>query len=280
MRQREIEQHRRKLGEIRNIMSSMKNLALMETRKLARYRVPQQQMVENLTTVAADFLHFHPNLHPVATGGTPCLLVIGSERGFCGDFNEGLIEQALASLGDEGVLLLVGRKLQGTRIDDNRVCMAIEGPGVSEEIPAVLAHLVQVIEGLQSERGPLALDVLYHADESSRLTRHALLPPFADERLPQPAYATTPVLNLPPQAFFAGLMEHYLFAVLHEIFYVSLMAENNRRVQHLEGAVRKLDEKLEQLRRKGLAARQEEITEEIEVILLGAESMRPPRGHE
>ncbi|MEQ1531113.1 MAG: F0F1 ATP synthase subunit gamma, partial [Methylococcales bacterium] len=76
------------------------------------------------------------------------------------------------------------------------------------------------------------------------------------------------ILNLPPVDFFSDLVQHYLFAVLHEIFYISLMAENQRRLQHLEGAVKHLDDETSRLRRKAQIYRQEEITEEIEVILL------------
>ena len=72
-------------------------------------------------------------------------------------------------------------------------------------------------------------------------------------------------------AIFSDLTDHYLFAVLHEIFYISLMAENQRRLQHLEGAVKHLDDETVNLRRKSQIYRQEEITEEIEVILLNSE---------
>jgi F-type H+-transporting ATPase subunit gamma len=64
-----------------------------------------------------------------------------------------------------------------------------------------------------------------------------------------------------------ALLDHYLYSVL-EIIYVSLMAENLKRVRHLEAAVRHLYEKSIALLRKSNALRQEEITEEIEVILL------------
>ncbi|ACH83929.1 MULTISPECIES: F0F1 ATP synthase subunit gamma [Acidithiobacillus] len=97
-----------------------------------------------------------------------------------------------------------------------------------------------------------------------------LLPPFqqrlhAPRPLPYP-----PLLNLSPEVFFPGLVEQYLFATLHEIAYVSLMAENQRRLRHLDGAVRHLDEQSAVLARRSNSLRQEEIIEEIEVILLGS----------
>jgi F-type H+-transporting ATPase subunit gamma len=51
------------------------------------------------------------------------------------------------------------------------------------------------------------------------------------------------------------------------------MAENLRRVRHLEGAVRHLDDKSATLQHQSNALRQEEIIEEIEVILLSASSL-------
>ena len=71
----------------------------------------------------------------------------------------------------------------------------------------------------------------------------------------------------------AELIDHYLFAILHKIMYVSLMTENVRRMQHLEGAVHHLDDKSAELLRECNALRQEEIIEEIEVILLSASDL-------
>ena len=50
------------------------------------------------------------------------------------------------------------------------------------------------------------------------------------------------------------------------------MAENHRRLQHLEAAIKHLDDHVVSLRRKSQIYRQEEITEEIEVILLNTEN--------
>lgn len=53
------------------------------------------------------------------------------------------------------------------------------------------------------------------------------------------------------------------------------MAETQRRVAHLDNAVRHLDERLDALQRRSNQLRQEEIIEEIEVILLGAAELGP-----
>jgi F-type H+-transporting ATPase subunit gamma len=100
-----------------------------------------------------------------------------------------------------------------------------------------------------------------------------ILPPFEQPGKRVPIFAHPPLLNLQPKAFLAELIDHYLFAALHQILYVSLMAENQHRVQHLEGAVRHLEDKSADLLHRCNLLRQEEIIEEIEVILLSTDSL-------
>ena len=57
------------------------------------------------------------------------------------------------------------------------------------------------------------------------------------------------------------------------MLYTSLMAENQQRVAHLEGAVKHLDDESAELVRQCNTLRQAEIIEEIEVILLSADSL-------
>ena len=57
--------------------------------------------------------------------------------------------------------------------------------------------------------------------------------------------------------------------------FTSLLHEHQRRVQHLEGATQRLEETLAGLARRQSTLRQEEITEELEVIMLGADLVAP-----
>jgi F-type H+-transporting ATPase subunit gamma len=52
-------------------------------------------------------------------------------------------------------------------------------------------------------------------------------------------------LNLSPSLLFARLAEHYLDVRLHDLFYGSLMAENVRRLQHMDAAVEHLQRQCE-----------------------------------
>ncbi len=273
-RRRDIERQRGSLGEIRDIMNSMKTLAYMETRKLAGFLTAQQRVVETIETAAADFLRFHPERLPRSDEGRTAYLLVGSERGFCGDFNR-RIESALHDIlrqrrsTSSPKLIALGHKLHPAieRCDHDPVLLP--GAGVREEIPPLLDRLSAVLDRLTLAQDIVHLVCLFH-DSGGDLVTRALLPPFGDLKPDVGAPAIPPLLNLPPAEFRAGLVEHYLVALLHWILYASLMAENHQRVSHLDGAVRHLDKQSQQLTQAYNRLRQEEIIEEIEVILLSA----------
>lgn len=270
----DLERHLHGLGEIRDIMNAMKNLAVMETHKLARVLATQQRVVASIESAAADFLSFHPELLTGDEIARDVYLLLGSERGFCGDFNEALL-QALATraaAGGDAALVLVGRRLALKVTDDSRVVARLEGPSVLEEVEAVLLRLMDALNGWQAAQSPprpLRLTVFHHEAETgdicvSRLHRLGAVRPG------KPTSGYAPRLNLEPARFLAGLADHYLLAVLHALFYGSLMAENQRRMQRMDYAVRRIEQQSAALLRERNRLRQEEITEEIEVIMLSA----------
>jgi len=283
-RRRDVELHRRSLNEIREIMNSMKTLAYLETRKLGRFLPAQQRVVDGIEAMAADFLHFHPDALPASSSGYPVCLLVGTERGFCGDFNKALLTR-LDTLRDElpgagpsatpgPAVIALGHKLHALLDGVPGVAALLPGASVAEEVANVLPALVEILAGLHAEHGALTLYALYHQNDTMAADR--LLPPFQSGLPEPPGSGYPPLLNMAPPAFLQELTDHYLFSALHALLYSSLMAENERRVAHLEAAVRHLDEQAETLARRANALRQEEIIEEIEVILLNTGQTSPP----
>ena len=200
--------------------------------------------------------------------------MVGSRRGFCGDFNERLHRRWRTETTDTGAstasTIAVGHKLCLRLAEDRAPVLRLDGADVAEEIPAVLAAVVKELGVQQAERGLVTLTVLWHRDPGAEPVLQNLLPPFDAYRGAEPTHGFAPVLNLAPRTFLLGLVEQYLFAALHTVLFESLLAENEQRVRHLDGAVRHLEEREETLERRIRALRQEEIIEEIEVILLNA----------
>jgi len=267
----ELDQHRRKLGDIRNIMYSMKTLALMETHKLARYIKAQSEISSTIEGMATDLLYFHPDVLPAVTSSSDIILLIGSERGFCGNFNESLVQKLqqfhASTDNNDNTVIVIGQKLHA--LLNITVCniIFIEGADVTEDIYRVVGELARTLAGI---RKSASLFAIYHNSEKEGLYTEKLLPPFDNISRDHVKLTSPPLLNLSTTDFFLDLTDHYLYSALHRVLYSSLMAENESRVEHLEHATRHLDDKTEELGLKINALRQEEIIEEIEVILLNS----------
>jgi F-type H+-transporting ATPase subunit gamma len=284
-RRRELEQHRHTLDEIRGIMNSMKTLAYIESRKLGRFLDAQHAVVAHIESMASDFLGFYSKALPPAGQDIQAYLLLGSERGFCGDFNETLLKSLESHVREYNIdnprLIVTGSKLGNQLEGDPRVLAYTGGANVVEEAEKTLGLIISTLSELQAKEGPVSLTALYHDPDKEQIVTTEVLPPFEQYRDSAPRFPYPPELNLPPVTFLAELIDHYLFATLHEIMYVSLMAENIQRVRHLEGTVQHLDDKSVNLLHQSNALRQEEIIEEIEVILLSAASLdKKPPGRE
>ena len=275
-RRRNLERHRQSLAEIRDIMNSMKTLAYMETRKLARFLGAQHAAVQSIEDVAADLLGFYPEAMPEAKETMPVYVLIGTERGFCGDFNHVLLTYLESALQEHPpvnpVLIAIGRKLYTLLEGQVRMAAQIDGASVVEEVTSVLSLVVRELSSLQEQNRMLNVYGFYHGGETG-IVMQKLLPPFLHYLHQTPQFPHPPVLNQSPREFLAELTDHYLFAALHEMLYTSLMDENQQRVAHLEGAVKHLDDESAELVRQSNILRQAEIIEEIEVILLSAASL-------
>ena len=258
------------LDELGAILSPMKNISLMEVQKLSRFVVHQHRVLASVEAAAADFLAHHPEFarRPRLEAAT-VIVAIGSQRGFCGDFNETVaraVDRHRRESAHAPQVVVVGRRLAARLADAIAI---LDGPAVVEEVQRVLQRVMNALGELQSRTGqstPLEFLLFAHRDGEAGVRMRSILPqPSAS---PGARFAHAPLLNVAAPEFFSSLVEHYLWAQMHDAFYGSLMAENRRRMQHLEGAIKRMEERSGALRRRYNALRQEEITEEIEVILL------------
>ena len=274
-RRQEMEHRIGLLGELKGIMTAMKNLALVEMRNLARMRANHERVVGTLARAAEDFLAHHRDLARAPATAPGLLILVGSERSFCGTFNEQVQREAekfAAAHRLEG-LIVVGNKLAVRLERDPRVVTSLEGASTADEVPAVLARALEALEARRSskpEQG-LALWAAYHDMDQGGVRVDeitAIRPkPGAAPEFPHP-----PILNLSPRRFLVHLIEQQLFALLTRVFYSSLMAENRFRLAHMENATRRLENKAEEMSRQLNILRQEEVTQEIATITLGSQS--------
>jgi F-type H+-transporting ATPase subunit gamma len=280
-RRRELARRLAALGDIAGILSAMRSLALMESRVLQGILASQRALVSGIELAAADFLAWHGPFAglPPTTPPELCVL-IGSEQGFCGDFNEAMEARVRGSCANSplpGRWLVVGQRLCSRLGDHPLVALALPGASVADEVPTTLLRLTAAVGDLLASDAAAGggLSVLHHSAATGEIRLRRLLPL---RELPEPRpYPFAVELNLPPADVLVGLSRHYLHAALSEALLDSLMAENRQRELHMDRALRRLDDDTERLRRACNAQRQAEIIEEIEILLLSADLLANPR---
>ncbi len=255
-RYRELTEHLQSLADIRAILTGMRTLAAVELQRVTRLQDAAEALRQGIEAAVAAY--FAGRTPPAADTGV-CVL-LGSEKGLCGDFNERLLAKAAS---EAAPLVLVGAKLVLAAADRPNVLARSPGALGADDVGPVLAHLAQTLVELDAAAG--RLEVLYHDPKQHGVQRLVVLPPPAG-----PAAGPAPRLQLPAPQFEAALLEHYLFALLNGLLLDSLLVENQQRIAHLQSAVQRLDERYEELRQRQRRARQEEIIEEVEVALIAA----------
>jgi F-type H+-transporting ATPase subunit gamma len=255
-RYRELSEHLKALEDMRAILAGMRTLAAVELQRVTRLQDASEQLRQGLEAAVAA--HFADRPPPPATADVGVCVLLGSEKGLCGDFNERLLAAAAS---DAQPLVLVGAKLAATALRMPAVAARCPGALAADDLGPVLTGLAQTLAGLNAPGG--RLDVLCHEPQQHEVRRVAVLPP--------PSGATTsaaaPRLQLPAPQFEAALLEQYLFAVFNGLLIGSLLVENQQRIAHLQAALQRLDDRCEELRQRQRHARQEQIIEEVEVAL-------------
>lgn len=258
----------RSLRDIESILNAMKNLSLVEITKISRFYATQQDLFRVVESALADFQQFYGAAASGAAATDSLYILIGSERGFCGGFNEAIQKELeREAAGAHPNLILVGRKLALRFPDDQRVVASLEGPSAVEEIPVVISQLAKVLS-----RFPESAWKIIHNRYNNEGSRIEIRRPFEfSASQPVPVCPFPPLLNLPVSELRAQLFEQYLFALFYGIFYLSFMAENHERLRHMDGALNKLRDEEQRLRQVSNSLRQEAITEELEVIMLSVD---------
>jgi F-type H+-transporting ATPase subunit gamma len=273
-KRREVERRIVALDEIRSIMTSVRNLALMELHKLARYHDTQERVVQSMQQALDDVRQHY--LVELAAPAAPAYVLFGSERGFCGAYNERLLEVlARQPDHDRSLVIGIGRRLAGPLRLRYPQALTLAGAAVADETDTVLVSLLASLNRLRAQSGALRLQVIYFRPDHQGVQCHPVVPP----RPAPSACGIPPIIQLAPPTLLGELLEHYLFAVAHAWLFSALTAENQLRIQHLEQATRHLERQVDALATRRNSLRQEEIIEEIEVLLLNGPTVGEPGAH-
>lgn len=218
-------------------------------------------------TIESAILSLHAPVQ--ADGAGACLLVITSETGFVGGFNNRIIEHVKAVRRPEERLVVIGRRGQILAAEQGLVVdasfqMTSRADGVTILARRILADVGQVAE----------VRIIFAAHQQGgtfKVTERQILPVSLT---PQTTEMDAPLHHLPVQTLMAQLSQEYLFAEVAQALMESLVSENNARLMTMDAAARNIDETLENLRREERTARQEQITTDMLDVIVGVEALR------
>ncbi len=209
------------------------------------------------------------------------LVVICSEHGFCGAFNERILdaaERALAEDGEDARLVVVGsRGAQRARERGHRPDLVLQMATHSGGVTAIARRVAREFYRMFCARELGRLEVIhagYAGGRQTAVARRRLLPldPALLER-EQPR--VPPLLNLTADELFEALAGEYFFAALENAAMESFTSENAARFRTMEAAHENIERKFNELGGLARRLRQEAVTTEILDLIGGAEAMKP-----
>ena len=208
------------------------------------------------------------------------VIMLCSEQGFAGTFNERVLDLAEHHLQVDGSELLV--------VGDRGAMVAAERGLVFNWSAPMVTHAEEV-----TRLASRITDALYSRLEKDEVTRvtviHAVpgpsasveiverrLLPFDFARFKVTPRSIPPITTLPPEQLLAELAEEYVYAQLCEEVMLSFAAENEARMTAMIAARSNVAKKLDELVASFRRLRQEEITGEIIELSAGSLSAAVP----
>jgi F-type H+-transporting ATPase subunit gamma len=274
--------------DMRDLVRTMKSLAAVSIRQYERSVTALTEYDRTIELGLRAVLRDHPDVSFRArrVGATTGVLVLGSDQGLCGSFNEQVVGRLLEDLGRGELqhghlrLLAVGARAAGRLGEAGLVPdvdLAVAASAAS--LPALVQDLLLVLDGWRAG-GDLAEVVLYHnrpvGASACRPHRQQLLP-LAEDRLRQLRADPWPTRMVPRRTverpvLLGALARHSLFVTLHRALAWSAASEHTSRLLAMQAAERNIDERLEDLRGAYHTRRQTTITTEVLDIVSGAEA--------
>jgi F-type H+-transporting ATPase subunit gamma len=274
-------------GEIRSIVRTMKSLSAVSIRQyeqaeaaLAGYeRTVELGLVALLRDRRARGL---PLPATAPERGGEALLVIGSDRGLCGRYNEIVTRRAAERIGPETALLAVigartAARLQG---EGHAVDALFALPGAVGGLTATVQSVIVRVEAWMRKNGVGRVRLIHNRRRggvTADVTERRLLP-ISDATLAALSRADWPGPGLPffrmsPERLLPWLVQQRLFALLYRALAEALASEHATRLAAMHRAERNIDERLGDLTAAYRMKRQETITRELLDVVAGFEAV-------
>ncbi|HHW35617.1 MAG TPA: hypothetical protein GXX24_16000 [Paracoccus solventivorans] len=284
-----LEELSRRIGSAEDLQSVVRTMKATSAANIRVHEQAERAMRGHLRTVEMGLqvvLRELPDpalAPPPAPGEAAAVVVIGSEIGLCGSFNERLVDFARARLAALGIapgsrlVLTVGTTLAGSwEAAESPPDLRIEAPATIAALAPCVADILSQLDLWREERGAGRVLLFCHrsGDSLSAAPEQADLLPldpgwlrelrnrrWGSRRLPRGMGETGALLG--------SLVRQLLFARLHLALIQSRAAENIERLVAMQAADSSIAEKLEEMQVSYRLSRQAAISAELLDLIAG-----------
>lgn len=283
MRQVELRDSIHHIDELSQIIGAMRSLAAVRMRKaresidaIRRYADVVEAGVRDAMRVALPDAADAADL--VADAGARHVIVLCSEHGFCGRFNDLILDHLDQEVRHEGAHLgVVGsRGIRLARARGLTLDWAIPMATHAESVPDTARDIEAAAFGQFVPGEVTRLEVLSATIERGTVepTWQTLFPLDLSAFADADANEAPPLHYLPTERLLDELFTEYVLADITRVTMESFLAENTARLHAMEAANENIDRRLDELRHTLAQLRQRGITEELLDIVNGAEAIQ------
>jgi F-type H+-transporting ATPase subunit gamma len=219
-------------------------------------------------------------------GGTKALIVIGSDRGLCGGYNDKITRFARSRLVDGAMHVgVIGARVAARfEADGEPLAFAMTLPGSVEGLSRLVQRVIMEIDRWMQAQG-VGQVWLVHNRREGRATAQ----PGAHHLLPLPASylrklsdadwpgRSLPFFRMAPEQLMSWLVQQRLFVVIYRALAEAIASEHASRLAAMQAAERNIEERRDDLQQLYRQSRQETITRELLDVVSGFEAVSTAR---
>lgn len=269
-----IKARRENLHDLRDLFRAMRGMAAAHVQEAQKALKGIREYVASVETALADGARLLPDSagsSPVSGAGSSGLvIVVCSDHGFTGAFNDRLLEKALSRLDANRQLGIIGQR--GLLLAQEHQLNPSWSHPMATHVGGVINLARQITEKLAHHVEVEIIFARYDKGARYDVVAKQILP-IDPDLLRGRSDASPPLHHLDALHLLGQLTEEYLFGEITQAIMESLASENGARLQVMQAADRNAGDKLTQLQRRERSLRQEAITAELLELATGVEAI-------
>ena len=282
----------RKMKSVDELRSIVRTMKAMAAANLHQYERAVESLEDYHHTVALGLQIVlgkgrakRPHKHLVVKTGSLLAVVIGTDYGFAGQFNEEIIRHALTVLDRDQttthVIAVGGQAADGLNKVQRKIAAAFPLPSSLAGINPLVQRLALEIERIRTTQDVEEVLLLFNRPSASttytqQTTR--LFPVLFDDVLGDARKwpsRSLPMYTVGYAQMLQALVREYIYVSIYRSIALSMAGENVSRLAAMHAAVKKIEEVSENLTMEYRQKRQNAITGELLDILSGFEALSP-----